>query len=458
MTHLPDGPKSPALLQLIQWIVDPLKYLETNAHKYGDMFTVHMTGFPTYVIISHPQAVKELFTADVKQFDAGRTNGILMSLLGDNSIVALDGDRHKRKRKLLMPPFHGERLQFYSQTICEITQKIAKKWQKNQPFFMRKVMQEITLEVIIQVIFGIKDGERYHQLKPLVAKMLDSLASPFEASFMFLKVLQKLWIPNSPWRKMKQQTANIDKLLQAEIDDKRNNSDLMGNDILSLMMLAKDEDGEPMSDQELKDELMTLLVAGHETTATALAWAFYWVHHLPEVKEKLLEELSQCGDDFNPMQVAKLPYLTAVCQETLRIYPVGQLTFGRMTNYPIKIMGHQFDKETMLTACMYLTHQQEDLYPNPKQFKPERFLERQYSPYEFYPFGGGNRLCIGYALAQLEMKLVLATILSNYQLSLAKDQVIKPERRGFTVAPSNGVKMVMENQKLSDKQLVGISF
>ncbi|MEM8780885.1 MAG: cytochrome P450 [Cyanobacteria bacterium P01_G01_bin.49] len=457
MANLPNGPKDPAWLQLIQWILDPLNYLESNAEKYGDMFTTHMMGFPPFVMVSHPQAVREIFNADLRQFEAGRTNGILMSLLGDNSIVGLDGDRHRRERKLLMPPFHGERLQTYSQSICNITKEITKEWQTSQPFVIRQTMQQITLEVIIQVIFGIKEGERYQELKPLVGDMLDSLASPLEASFMFFKFLQKPWIPNSPWQKMKQQSAKIDQLLQAEIDERHRNPELMGEDILSLMMQAKDEAGEPMSDQELKDELMTLLVAGHETTATALAWAFYWIHHLPKVKEKLLTELSQCQGKTDPMQVARLPYLNAVCQETLRLYPVGLVTFGRITNSPVEIRGYQFDRDVMLAPCIYLTHQREDLYPNPKQFKPERFLERQYTASEFYPFGGGNRLCIGYALAQLEIKLVLATILSNYQLSLVKEQNIKPQRRGFTLAPSNGVKMVMEQQIVPQKQHVSVS-
>ncbi|MEA5532793.1 cytochrome P450 [Crocosphaera sp. XPORK-15E] len=457
MPNLPDGPKAPALLQLIEWIGEPVKYLETNAKQYGDMFSVNMTGFPPFVILSHPQAVREVFTADMKQFDAGRTNNILGAIFGDRSVIMLDGDRHKRERKLLMPPFHGERLQTYAQSICEITQNITQKWQKAQEFIMRQTMQEVTSEVILQVVFGIKEGERYQQLQPLVSEMLDNIASPFEASFMFFKFLQKPWIPGSPWNKMKQGNKQIYELLQAEIDERRNHQELIREDILSLMMLAKDEAGEPMSDQELKDELITLLIAGHETTATALAWAFYWVHHVPEVKQKLLAELESCGENPNPMTVAKLPYLTAVCQETLRIYPVGLLTFGRITNSPVTIMGHTFDKEVMLAPCIYLTHQREDIYPNPKEFKPERFLERQYSPYEFYPFGGGNRLCIGYALALLEMKLVLGTILSNYQLSLAKDQVVKPQRRGFTLAPNNGVKMIMDYQKVSQKKMVSVS-
>lgn len=223
------------------------------------------------------------------------------------------------------------------------------------------------------------------------------------------------------------------------------------------MLSAQDENGQPMTDAELHDEMLTLLFAGHETTATALAWALYWVHKLPQVREKLRQESDRLGDNPDPMAIYKLPYLSAVCNETLRIYPVVPMAFGRFTNSPIEIMEQQYEANTLLTACIYLTHHREDLYPEPNQFKPERFIEHQYSPYEFLPFGGGNRRCLGSALAQLEMKLVLATILSNYQLELAEDKPVKPQRRGVTIAPAGSVRMVMTRKRqrqVASRQLV----
>ncbi len=448
MNQLPNELKTPAWLQLFQWISDPLGYLENNYQKYGDMFTARIVGLSPFVMVSHPQAIQEIFTTNAQKFDAGRTNGILTSFLGTESIAILDGSTHKRRRKLLMPPFHGERLQTYGQLICNISQKIASQWVQNKPFIMRQVMQDITLEVIIQAIFGLSEGERYQQLKPLLAEMLDSVSSPVRSSFLFLRFLQKDWGNWSPWGQMKRNREKIYDLLQAEIDRRRREGKLEGHDILTLMLLARDEMGNPMTDIELKDELMTLLFAGHETTATGLTWAFYWIHKLPEVKEKVLKEIEGCGDKEDPMKIAKLPYLTAVCQETLRIYPVAMLTFGRVAKSPVEIMGQQFATETMFAPCIYLTHHREDIYPNPKQFRPERFLEREYSPYEYLPFGGGTRLCIGYALAQLEMKLVLATILSNYHLELGDQKPIKPQRRGLTLAPGGGVKMMMTGKRI----------
>jgi cytochrome P450 len=213
-----------------------------------------------------------------------------------------------------------------------------------------------------------------------------------------------------------------------------------------------------MSDMELKDELITMLVAGHETTATALSWAFYWIHKLPEVKVKLLQELDSLGDNRDPLAISRLPYLTAVCQETLRIYPVVPITFPRIAKSAGEIIGYKFEPKTVLTPCIYLTHHREDIYPEPKQFKPERFLERQYSLSEFIPFGGGNRRCLGYALAMLEMKLVIATILNNYELSLANNRPVTPKRRGLTVATSNGVPLVMKGKRLiQEKEIAAIA-
>jgi unspecific monooxygenase len=446
-TKLPDGPQQPRLLQLIQWIADPLSYLDACAQRYGDTFTLRLASFEPFVFLSHPQAIQEIFTADPKQFDSGRANGIARPLVGEHSLLLLDGALHQRQRRLLMPPFHGERMHSYSQVICESAKQVARQWAVGKSVEARAAMQEITLEVILHAVFGLSEGERYQQLKPLLAAMLNMTDSPLRSSLLFFKFLQLDFGTWSPWGRMMRRKQQIYDLLQAEIKARRSQPELTGNDVLTLMISARDEQGQPMTDAELQDELMTLLVAGHETTATALAWAFYWLHKLPQVREKLLQELDSLGDDPEPMAIARLPYLGAVCSETLRIYPVLPLTFARVTKSPVQIMGHQFDANTTLAPCIYLLHHREDLYPEPNQFKPERFIERQYSPYEYLPFGGGNRRCLGLALAQLEMKLVLATILSRYQLALVDSKPVKPIRRGLTIAPAGGVRMVLQGRR-----------
>ncbi len=446
-TKLPDGPQQPRLLQLIQWIADPLSYLDTCAERYGDTFTLRLATFEPIVFLSDPQAIQEIFTADAKQFDSGRTNGIVRPLVGDHSLLLLDGTQHQRQRRLLMPPFHGERMHSYSQIICESAKQVPSQWTIGEPFEVRAAMQDITLEVILHAVFGLSEGERYQQLKPLLAAMLNMTDSPLSSSLLFFKFLQQDLGDWSPWGRMMRRRQQIYELFQAEINERRTQPELTGNDVLSLIMSARDENGQPMTDAELQDELMTLLVAGHETTATALAWAFYWIHKLPLVREKLLSELDSLGDDPEPMAIARLPYLTAVCSETLRIYPIVPFAFLRVSNSAVQIREHHFDADTKLAACIYLTHHREDLYPEPNQFKPERFIERQYSPYEYLPFGGGNRRCIGLALAQLEMKLVLATILSRYQLALVDSKPVKPIRRGLTIAPDGGVRMVLQGRR-----------
>ena len=442
-----NGPKSSSLVQLINWIFRPLNFLEECDRAYGDIFNLNLMGLPPFTMVSSPQGIQEILSVDAQKFDAGRTNDLARSLLGDNSLVLMDGANHRRQRKLMMPPFHGEKVKSYAQTICEITDRVIARWQEEQTFVAQKAMQNITLETILHVIFGLSEGERYQQIKPPLIELLDSTGSPIKASVIFLPFLQKDLGAWSPWGKVELCKSKIYNLLQAEIDERRNNPELAGNDVLSLMMSAKDEAGKGLSDIELKDQMMTLLVAGHETTATALSWAFYWIHKIPAVKQKLLAELDSLEDDGDPLAITRLPYLTAVCNETLRIYPVAFIAFLRFAKSPIEIMGHKFEAESMLAPAIYLTHHRQDLYPEPKKFKPERFLERQYSPYEFLPFGGGNRRCIGYALALMEMKLVIAKVMANCNLSLTSDRPILPKRRGATVAPHNGVPLVFQSKR-----------
>ena len=407
---------------------------------------MRLSGLGSVVVIGNPQAVEEIFSKD-SQFDVGRANALAQPLVGRNSLMLMDGARHRRERKLLMPPFHGERLVTYAKQICTIAEQVANQWPVGQTFVARTAMQKISLEVILQIVFGLSEGESYQQLKPLLTSWLDLTDSPLRSSILFLRFLQKDWGEWTPWGQMKRQQRQVHDLLQAEIEQRRNKLDEGSTDILSLMLAVRDELGQAMSDEELRDELLTILFAGHETTATTLAWALYQIHQHSDVREKLLQELDSLGENSSPMKIAQLPYLTAVCQETLRMYPVIPVIFPRITKSSVKIAGHLFDPQTTLMPSIYLVHYREDLYPNAQQFKPERFLLRQYSPWEYLPFGGGSRRCLGAALAQLEMKLVLATILSKYQLTLALDKPVKLQRRGFTLAPTGGVRMVMTRSR-----------
>ncbi|MCG6135964.1 MAG: cytochrome P450 [Nostoc sp. LLA-1] len=445
----PNPLKTPSFLQQLQWVADPVGYMEKAAQQYPDIFTAHFVGFGNkLVFVNHPQAVQEILTNDRKQFfAAGKENKILQPLLGDYSMIMLDGDRHRKRRQLAMPSFHGDRMRSYGEIISNITQEVWSQLPTNKSFTARNVTQDITLQVMLQAVFGVYQGERSQQLKKQLERMADVFRSPLSSSLLFFSSLQKDLGAWSPWGKFIRDRQQLDQLIYAEISERRQQNLENSIDILSLLMSAQDEAGNSMTDQELRDELMTLLFAGYETTATAMAWALYWIHKKPEVREKLLQELDTLGDSPDPMSIFRLPYLTAVCNETLRIYPVAMLTFPRIVQEPVELLGHSLDTGTILVGSMYLIHQREDLYPEPKQFRPERFLERQFSPYEFIPFGGGVRRCVGEALAAFELKLVLATILSSYELALTDNQPEVPRRRGVTLAPGRGVNMVITGKR-----------
>ena len=445
---LPQGPQSFSLSQKLQWLTKPLEILETQAQIYGDTFTIPGLRGISQVVITNPQDIQKFFTADPKQLDSGEEAGVKLPLLGQNSILALSGDRHQRQRKLLMPPFHGERMRAYGKLISEIAEEVTSQWKIDETFSIRSSMQTISFEVIIKAVFGLEEGLRSQQLKAVLLEWLNPQRPLLQTLMLMFPILQRDLGSWSPWGHFLVLRQRMDELIYAEIADRRTKLESSGTDILSLMMAARDENGEQMTDVELRDELMTLLVAGHETTATSLAWAFYWIHHQPQTRDKVLQELNSLGDDRDFNSVSKLPYLNAVCKETLRIYPVTMFSLPRVVKRPLQIADYQFEPGTILSASIYLTHHRQDLYPEPKQFKPERFLEHQFSPYEYLPFGGGNRRCLGYAFAEFEMKIVLANILSHWQLELADSEPVKPVRKGMLIAPSDGVRMVAKGQRV----------
>jgi cytochrome P450 len=436
---LPSGPTYSPFVQTLQLIFKPHRFYEKNARTYGDTYLLKLFRLPPAIIFSNPRAIEEIFNAD--QDSLVVDNSILRPLLGEQSILLLNNKPHERQRKLLMPPFHGEKMKTYGSIITSIIEDNIKSWEVGQEISIRSITQEITLRVILQIVFGLERGVRYEELKPLLAAMLQKVASPLGAIVMFNRLLQQDFGYWSPWSIFTRLKQKIDNLLYAEIQERRINFNPQRTDILSLLLSAKDDEGSTMSDVELHDELITLLVAGQEATTSALSWAFYWVHYYPKIEDKLRKEINEQAIFSDPNSVTRLSYLNAVCQETLRIWPASVSTSLRCATAPIHIMDYSFDPGMILCPSIYLVHQREDLYPEPKQFKPERFLERQFSPYEYLPFGGGNRRCIGAAFALSQMKLVLATVLSHYKLELVDQRQQKPARRGVNFSPAGQMKM-----------------
>lgn len=443
---LPPTYNAPPFLQIARWILEPLEFMRSCQHRYGDCFRAEFGAGRHFYFLSDPKVIEQVLTANPANFDSGRANWILRPTVGDNSLLLLDGDRHQRHRQLLMPPFHGERMKAYGELICRLTEQVASQWPLNQPFATRPEMQKISLSIILQAVFGLTEGPRCDRLRSLMDALLKLTTSRFGFVMAFFPILQRDYGAWSPGRRFNQVMHQIDEELYAEIRERRHAFDPTRSDILTLLLAARDETGQPMTDVELRDELMTLLLAGHETTATAITWAIYWIHYLPAVKAKLLTELASLEKQPDLGAIVRLPYLNAICYETLRIYPIALITLPRILKVPMEIGGYQFEPESLLAPCIYLVHQRPDLYPEPTTFRPERFLERQFSPYEYFPFGGSNRRCIGAAFALYEMKLVLATLLTRYELTLAETKPVVPIRRGVTTAPKGGVKLIAKGQ------------
>jgi len=444
---LPNGPKIPKLIQQFRFILFPMSFLEDCTKRYGDIFTLHFT-YVSIVITCNSKALQKLLN-DREFIAPGDSNKVIEPVVGSNSVITISGEKHRRQRQLLMPPFHGDRMRTYGETINNITQEIIADWQTAKPFNVREEMQKITLRVIMQAVFGLYKGKRAEEIENHIQEFLEAGGSPLGSMILFFPKLQRDMGSLTPWGNFLYHREQADKLLYQEIDERRKNPDDSRTDIMSMLMASRDEQGEAMTDEELRDELMTLLFAGHETTATALTWALYWIHKLPEVKEKLLAELDSLGENLDSNAILKLPYLNAVYCETLRIYPVAMLTFRREVTSPVSLGGHELEPGTQVMGSIYSIHHDEDLYPEPNKFRPERFLERQFSTYEFIPFGGGTRRCIGMALAQFEMKLILAKILLDLDLNLVTSGEVKAKRRGIVTGPNRPIEMVVNGKRVA---------
>ncbi len=433
--------KTPEIIQKLHVSLDFKGFLDNCFSQYGDTYFSQSFGNQEILTVSHPEDLKVLFNSTDRVMKApGAANKLFEPQLGENSVILQDGERHQKQRKLMMPPLHGEGMLAYGEQICELAEQTICALKPGQSFMGRHLTEAITMKIILRVVFGINEGQRFDQLQDLMSTWQAITASPLGAMLLLFPSLQKDWGSMSPWGKYLRLRQKIYDLILLEISERRQQDLGQRSDILSLLMSATYDDGQPMTDTELRDNLLTLLNAGHETTATALAWALYWVHSQAEVGQKVVAEL-KTADPSDPLSFHQLPYLTAVCQETLRIYPGVMFTFPRQTTKPVNLRGYQVEATTYVTPCIYLTHQREDLYPNPTEFRPERFLERKYSAYEFWPFGAGSRQCLGQVFALFEMKLILATLLLKHQFQLEETHPVVPARRGFLMSPKSGVKL-----------------
>jgi cytochrome P450 len=423
---LPPGPRLPRFVQTAWWAVRPLSFMRHCERRFGDLFTIRVHAFGDVVVISDPDRIKEVFAADREVFAAGEANAAMSPVLGRHSLLVLDGERHLRQRKLMLPPFHGEAIATYRRRVEQITADEVATWPVGKPFAVRPRMQDITFEVILRAVIGVRDSRRLERLRELLPKLLDFSVLDMWSVWLFPKVLNTRI---GRGHKSMRVRPEIDRLLYEEIAAHR--ADPEGrDDILALLIAARGEDGEPLSDEELLDQIITLLLAGHETTTTGLAWAFERLVRHPKVLERLREDLEQGEED----------YLDAVVNETLRVRPVIDGVWRKLTA-PATLAGHRLPAGTLVFPAISLV-QTSTAFPDADEFRPERFLEGSPAPYTFIPFGGGPRRCIGASFATMEMKTVLVTVLEHVELRSAARRSEKPRVHHVTQIPSRGARVI----------------
>ena len=444
MPALPPGPRIPRILQMLKWIKWPIPFMRDCAAAYGDVFTMRLYGAPPFVLFSEPAAVRDIFTADPETLMAGRGNEVLRPVFGSNSILLLDGARHRRERKLLMPPFHGERMRLYGDIMRETADRSIDGWPVGEVFPIHGHMQRITLDIILRTVFGVEEGDRLARIRALLVEFLRLIGS---SPVLLVRRLQVDLGPLTAWRRICRLQGEIDHMLYDEITRCRQEAPESRTDIMAMLVAARDEDGQPMSDEEIRDELITLLVAGHETTATALSWVTYRLMENPEALAKAQTELTAVMGNVTASggpsaeQIAELKYLDAVIKETARLNPILP-TVARYLEAPARIGGHDLPAGCVASPCVYLTHRRPDLWPEPEAFRPDRFLDKRVDPYTFFPFGGGLRHCLGAAFALYEMKIVLARMLARVALKPAPRYNVRVVRRSITFAPSGGLPVI----------------
>jgi cytochrome P450 family 135 len=404
--------------QMAEWLVRPQVYAERQRDRYGDVFTARIDPIP-WVMLGDPEDVRTVFTAGPERTNAGEANEILRPTLGAHSLLLLDGQEHMRERKLMLPAFHGERIERYRTIMREATERAVAAMPAGEDFALREHTQAITLEVIMRAVFGVQDAASMTRLGVPLKRFLDWAGKPGAMAMIAL-----LGFEHPVVRRLLRERylGPVDRELYALIAERRDAPDLaQRDDILSMLLLARDEEGEPMSDIELRDELMTLLVAGHETTATSLAWAVERLVRHPGGLERL------AGD---------AAYADAVTKEILRLRPVVAIVLRRLLA-PLEVGGHELPAGATVAPCILLVHRREDVYPEPSAFRPERFLDRAPGTYSWIPFGGGVRRCLGAAFAQVEMQVVLQTLAESVRLE-AVGGAEAVRRRGITLAPARG--------------------
>ncbi len=430
--ELPPGPRIPVSLQTVGWWARPTAYLERCRARYGRRFTVRLAASPPFVMISDPAEIKQVFTAPPEVLHPGEGARILEPIVGANSILLLDEGAHLTQRRLVLPAFSGERIERLEQVVAEVAARDIREWPRDRPFETHPLTQRLTMEVILRAVFGFEPGERLDRVRAALTSMNTFATSPVS----LLPPAQRRFGGRGPWARFLEAREQADRLIyeemairRAALDAAGAGAEAAGDDMLGAFLLATHENGTPMSDVEIRDELMTLLVAGHETTATSLAWGLERLSRHPDVLARLVAEVD-AGESEE--------YLTAVIREILRCRPTLPTAQPRLVKEPVEIGGWTYPVGVNLMAAAWLVHRDPEIYPEPSAFRPERFLGVEPGTYTWIPFGGGRRRCAGANFAILEMKVVLREILREASLQVETAPFERIRRRSITISPAGG--------------------
>jgi cytochrome P450 len=451
MSSLPPGHRHFGVVNLVRMSMAPYRFFEESQRRYGDLFSLKLPGQAVTVMCADPEAVKTLTTsgyADVTRFAEG-----VRFLLGDHAVIFQQDDPHKETRRLMVPPFHGERMRAYGQDMARIADEVLAAFRDGKPRLFHKEMQHITMRVILRCVFGISEEARLSELAWLLTEHLDAMTKPWNYAATLVVGGPRV---RDFLRARSGRARRIDEMLAEEIArcralDEKSLSER--TDILAMLVAARYEDGSAMSDEVLRDHLMTLLIGGHETTATALTWAVDGALRHPGTMEKMREEVDRVmGQDFDPARIKELTYVGAVVNESMRLHPIATAVSRRLKK-DMRLGGHDLKAGTIVAPCLYLVQRDARIWPEPDKFRPERFLEGKAPIYHFFPFGAGVWKCLGAQFAEYEMRVVLARLVAQLDLAMVNNDGLsasKPMQRGFTVAPADGLPVRGSARQIGD--------
>ena len=431
--QLPPGPKVPASYQVAGSWLRPTAVVLRARERYGKRFSVRLLGQPHFVVLSDPDDIKQVFQAPPEVLHPGEGARILEPIIGPNSVILLDEKPHLNQRKLMLPAFHGDAMQGLAELMGELTEREISSWPQDRPLALHPRLQQLTLEIVLRAVFGLEQGAQLDRLRELLTQLLEFAENPIS----LLPFAQRALAGRGPMGRLERLREETDRLI-FELIDERRREDAHGPDVLTLLLGAEHDDGSPMSPSELRDELVTALVAGHETTASQLAWGFELLARHPQAAARLARELDEDPDS---------PYLTATIHEIMRCRPVLMNAEPRLVKQPVEIGGVSYPPGVVLIANAYLVHHDPDIYPQPYAFRPERFLESEGGKapgtYTWLPFGGGRRRCLGASFAMLEMKIVLRQVLARNLVLPVGDRPERARRRSITISPSRGCEVIL---------------